>query len=156
RAARKRSPGLTIMTRANHQWRKLKNGLMQTVTFGCALVVIAPLLLILFHLIKSGIGSVNVDFFTHLPKPVGEIGGGMANAIVGGFVLLGLASMVGVPIGVLAGIFLAEYASARVSWWLRFAADILNGVPSIIWGMTTYALMVLPMKTFSAWAGGVV
>jgi phosphate transport system permease protein len=144
------------MTQSNHQWRRFKNGLMQGLTLSCALVVITPLLLILFHLLKSGIGAINLDFFTHLPKPVGEIGGGMANAIVGTFVLLALASMFGVPLGILGGIFLAEYASAKMAGWLRFAADILNGVPSIIWGMTVYGLVVLPMKTFSALAGGIV
>src|SRR5207244_6570692 len=87
---------------------------------------------------------------------VGEAGGGMANAIVGTFVLLGLASLIGVPVGVLGGVFLSEFSSSRLNWWIRFAADILNGVPSIIWGIVVYALVVMPMKTFSAWAGGIV
>src|SRR5207244_7569711 len=87
---------------------------------------------------------------------VGEAGGGMANAIVGTFVLLGLASLIGVPVGVLGGVFLSEYGSSKLNWWIRFAADILNGVPSIIWGIVVYALVVMPMKTFSAWAGGIV
>jgi len=99
---------------------------------------------------------MNLDFFTHLPKPVGEVGGGMANAIVGTFVLLGVAALIGVPVGVLGGIFLSEYGSSKLNWWIRFAADILNGVPSIIWGIVVYALVVMPMKTFSAWAGGIV
>src|SRR5947208_11504520 len=80
----------------------------------------------------------------------------MANAIVGTFALLGLASLIGVPVGVLGGVFLSEYGSSRLNWWIRFAADILNGVPSIIWGIVVYALVVMPMKTFSAWAGGIV
>src|SRR5438874_5036698 len=144
------------MNRTNHQWRQLKNFMVQALTCACALLVIAPLALVFFHLARSGVGSVNLDFFTHLPKPVGEAGGGMANAIVGTFVLLGVASLIGVPVGVLGGVFLSEYGSSRLNWWIRFAADILNGVPSIIWGIVVYALVVMPMKTFSAWAGGIV
>src|SRR5664280_346358 len=145
-----------MSTRAHHTWRKCKNALMQTVTFCCALLVIAPLLLIFYTLLKSGIGSVNWDFFTKLPKPVGEVGGGMANAITGTFVLLGLAALIGVPVGVFGGVYLSEYGSSKLNWWIRFAADVLNGVPSIIWGIVVYALLVVPMKGFSALAGGVV
>ncbi len=144
------------MNATNHRWRKSKNALMQALTLACALLVIAPLGFVFYHLVRSGAGSVNWDFFTKLPKPVGEIGGGMANAIVGTFILLGLAAMIGVPIGVLGGVYLSEYGSSKVNWWIRFAADILNGVPSIIWGIVVYALVVLPMKGFSAWAGGIV
>jgi len=139
-----------------HKWRKFKNGLMQAITCFCALLVIAPLALIFYHLLKSGLGSVNWAFFTQLPKPVGETGGGMANAIVGTFELLGLAALLGVPVGVMGGIYLAEYGSQKLNWWIRFGADVLNGVPSIIWGMVVYALLVMPMKRFSALAGGVV
>jgi phosphate transport system permease protein len=144
------------MTDVQHQWRKLKNSFMQIMACACALLVIAPLGLVFFHLIKYGFGSVNLDFFTHLPKPVGEVGGGMANAIVGTFVLLAIAALIGVPVGVLGGVFLSEYGASRLNWSIRFAADILNGVPSIIWGMVVYALVVVPMKGFSAWAGGIV
>jgi phosphate transport system permease protein len=144
------------MNTANHRWRKFRNVLMLALTFGCALLVIAPLALVFYHLISSGIGAVNWDFFTKLPKPVGETGGGMANAIVGTFMLLGIAAMVGVPFGVFGGVYLSEYGSSRLNWWIRFAADVLNGVPSIIWGMVVYALVVVPMKGFSAWAGGLV
>ena len=139
-----------------HRWRKFKNALMQVVTCGCALLVIVPLLLIFYYVLKSGITAVNWDFFTKLPKPVGETGGGMANAISGTFELLGLASLIGVPIGVLGGIFLSEYGGSKLNWWIRFWADVLNGVPSIIWGMVVYALVVMPMKGFSALAGGIV
>lgn len=139
-----------------HQWRKLKNALMQVVTCACALLVIAPLGLIFYHLLKSGVGSVNWAFFTQLPAPVGEVGGGMANAIAGTAELLGLAACIGVPVGVLGGVFLSEYGSLRLNWWIRFVADVLNGVPSIIWGMVVYALVVVPTKSFSAWAGGIV
>src|SRR5438552_11437027 len=141
---------------ANHKWRHFKSLLLQGRASVCALCVIAPLGLVFFHLIRSGVGSLNLEFFTHLPKPVGESGGGMANAIVGTFVLLGLAALIGVPVGVLGGVFLSEYGSSKLNWWIRFAADILNGVPSIIWGIVVYALVVMPMKTFSAWAGGIV
>jgi phosphate transport system permease protein len=98
---------------------------------------------------------VDLAFFTHLPKPVGEPGGGMANAIVGTLVLLGLASLIGVPVGVLGGVYLSEYGAEKLNWWIRFGADILNGVPSIVWGIVAYSLVVLPMKGFSAYAGGV-
>lgn len=140
----------------NHTWRKLFNTLMQIITCGCALVVVVPLCLVFYHVVKSGIGSVNWAFFTALPKPVGEIGGGMANAIVGTFELLGLAALIGVPIGVLGGVYLSEYGSGQVNWLVRFGADVLNGVPSIIWGMVVWALVVVPMKRFSALAGGIV
>jgi phosphate transport system permease protein len=144
------------MTSVRHRWRKFKNALMQVLTCFCALLVVVPLALIFYHVLKSGIGAVNWAFFTQLPKPVGESGGGMANAIVGTFELLGLAALLGVPIGVLGGVFLSEYGSARLTWGIRFGADVLNGVPSIIWGMVVYALVVVPMKGFSAWAGGLV
>jgi phosphate transport system permease protein len=140
----------------NHRWRKFKNALMQVITCGCALLVVVPLALIFFHVLKSGIGSLNWAFFTQLPKPVGEVGGGMANAIVGTFELLGLAALLGVPVGVLGGVFLSEYGGTHLNWWIRFAADVLNGVPSIIWGMVVYGLVVLPMHGFSAAAGGIV
>src|SRR5437660_12728141 len=93
---------------SRHRWRKFKNGLMQAVTCTCALLVIVPLLLIFYYVLKSGIGAVNWDFLTKLPKPVGEAGGGMANAIAGTFQLLGLASLIGIPVGVLGGIVLSD------------------------------------------------
>jgi phosphate transport system permease protein len=141
---------------SHYNYRKGKNVLMQVVTLACALLTIIPLFFIFFHLLKSGFGSLNLAFFTHLPRPVGEPGGGMANAIVGTLLLLGLASVIGIPFGVFGGVYLAEYASIRVAWAVRFTADILNGVPSIIWGMAVYALVVLRMKGFSVLAGGIV
>src|SRR6266404_7885170 len=144
------------MNAANHSLRKFENVLMQVITCACALLVIAPLALIFYHLVKSGLSSVNWDFFTKLPKPVGEAGGGMANAIVGTFELLGLAALLGVPIGVLGGIFLAEYGGIRLNSCIRFGADVLNGVPSLIWGMVVYGLIVMPMKGFSTLAGAMV
>jgi phosphate transport system permease protein len=144
------------MIATNHRWRKAKNVCMQSLTFVCAVLVILPLLLVFFQLVARGASSINWAFFTQLPKPVGEIGGGMANAIVGTFVLILLASAIGVPIGVLGGIFLSEYMHRRLNWCIRFTADVINGVPSITWGMVVYALIVLPMKGFSMLAGGVV
>lgn len=140
----------------NHRWRKFKNAFMQVIMCGCALLVVVPLALIFYHVLNSGIGSLNWAFFTQLPKPVGEAGGGMTNAIVGTFELVGLAALLGVPIGVLGGVFLSEYGGSHLNWWIRFAADVLNGVPSIIWGMVVYGLVVLPMHGFSAAAGGIV
>jgi phosphate transport system permease protein len=137
----------------NHHWRKIKSALASAISFVSAVLVIAPLALIFFHLIRNGASSVNWAFFTELPKPVGVVGGGMANALVGSFELLGLASLIGIPIGVLGGVYLAEYGTTRGNWALRFIADVLNGVPSITWGVVVYGLAVLPFKGFSAFAG---
>ncbi|HTX54048.1 MAG TPA: phosphate ABC transporter permease PstA [Candidatus Baltobacteraceae bacterium] len=128
---------------------------MSVVMLLCALAVIAPLFLVLYYLIREGATALDWSFFTQLPKPTGEVGGGMANAIVGTLVLLAMASLIGVPVGVMGGVYLAEYGSDRANYWIRFAADVLNGVPSIVWGMVVYALLVVPFKTFSAYAGGV-
>ncbi len=138
----------------NHTWRKIKSALASTIAFVSALLVIAPLALVFFHLLVNGAGSVNWDFFTKLPAPVGAAGGGMANAIVGSLELLALAGIIGIPIGVLGGVYLAEYGSARINSVLRFLADVLNGIPSITWGVVVYGLVVLRFKGFSAYAGG--
>ena len=144
------------MTAPNHTWRKFKSSFMQTLTFVCAILVVTPLLLVFYHLITQGFTSINWAFFTQLPKPVGEAGGGMGNAIVGTFILLAQAAVIGVPVGVLGGVFLSEYGGTKLNWWIRFAADILNGVPSITWGIVVWGLLVVPMHGFSALAGGVV
>ena len=138
----------------NHIWRKIKSGLASAIAFISAVLVITPLGLVFFHLLVNGASSVNWDFFTKLPTPVGAIGGGMANAIVGSLELLALAGAIGIPIGVLGGVYLAEYGSARINSVLRFLADVLNGVPSITWGVVVYGLVVLQFKGFSAYAGG--
>ncbi len=138
----------------NHTWRKIKSALASTIAFVSAILVIAPLGLVFFHLLINGAGSVNWDFFTKLPAPVGAVGGGMANAIVGTLELLALAGAIGIPIGVLGGVYLAEYGSARINSFLRFLADVLNGIPSITWGVVVYGLVVLRFKGFSAYAGG--
>jgi phosphate transport system permease protein len=144
------------MTAPNHSWRNFKNGFMQTLAFVCAILVVTPLILVFYHLVKQGFTSINWAFFTQLPKPVGETGGGMGNAIVGTFVLLAQAAVIGVPVGVLGGVYLSEYGGTKLNWWIRFAADILNGVPSINWGIVVWGLLVVPMHGFSALAGGVV
>jgi phosphate transport system permease protein len=137
------------------RWRKLKSTSVTAILVVCALAVIAPLFLIIYFLLARGFGSIDWNFFTQLPKPTGEIGGGMANAIVGTIVLLAMASVVGVPLGIMGGIYLAEYGSDGANRWLRFAADVLNGVPSIVWGMVIYLVLVVPFKGYSAYAGGV-
>jgi phosphate transport system permease protein len=120
------------------------------------ILVVAPLVAIFLYLIYKGASSLNLAFFTQVPKPVGETGGGMANAIFGSGVLLGIGSVIGVPIGIAAGIFLAEFGQGgRLANAVRFTADVLNGVPSIVMGISVYSLIVLPQKHFSALSGGV-
>lgn len=138
----------------NHTWRKIKSALACGIAFVSAALVITPLGLVFFHLVINGASSVNWDFFTKLPAPVGAVGGGMVNAIVGSLELLAIAGVIGIPIGVLGGVYLAEYGSARLNSILRFLADVLNGVPSITWGVVVYGLVVLRFKGFSAYAGG--
>ena len=145
---------MTAERHDHHSWRKIKSALASGLSMFAAVLVIAPLGLVFFYLLQKGAGSINLSFFTQLPKPVGELGGGMANAIAGTGELLGIASLIGIPIGVLGGVYLAEYGSAASNWWLRFVADILNGVPSIIWGVVVYGMVVLTFKSFSAYAGG--
>jgi len=142
------------MSAAYDQYRKAKSACMSVISVACAVLVVAPLVLVLYHLLSEGIGSVNLAFFTQLPKPVGEVGGGMANAIVGTLELMGMALVLGVPVGLLGGIYLSEYGGEKINGFIRFGADVLNGVPSIVWGMVAYSLAVIPFKTFSAWSGG--
>lgn len=131
------------------------NGLaLGSIAFAMLLVTI-PLFLILGTVVHRGIGELNWAFFTQVPKPIGETGGGMANAIAGSIMLLAVASLIGVPLGVGAGIFLAEYGRNKWGNIVRFTADVLNGVPSIVIGMTAYALVVLTQKHFSLLAGSV-
>jgi phosphate transport system permease protein len=120
------------------------------------ILVVTPLIAIFIYLIYKGASSLNLAFFTQIPKPEGEAGGGMANAIVGSAVLLGIASLLGVPIGIGGGIYLAEFGrGTRLANAIRFTADVLNGVPSIVMGIAAYSLVVVPMHHFSAFAGGV-
>jgi phosphate transport system permease protein len=138
---------------ARLRWRKFVSGFMLTMTGVCALVAVSVLFCILGYLVYHGGASINWDFFTKLPTPVGENGGGMANAIVGSAKLLLLASLLGVPIGFFGGIYLAEFSGHKVAFVVRYAADLLNGVPSIVIGIFAYALVVLPFKHFSTLAG---
>ena len=141
-------------TAHHHTWRKIKSAFACTIALVSGVLVISPLGLVFCYLLIKGVGSVNLDFFTKLPTPVGVPGGGMANAIVGSLILLAFAGLIGIPTGVLGGVYLAEYGSARLSSILRFLADVLNGVPSITWGIVVYGLIVLRFKGFSAYAGG--
>ena len=121
----------------------------------CTIALLVPLALILGYLLVKGVTALNADFFTRLPQPVGEVGGGMANAILGSLTLVALACVLGLPIGILTGVYLAEHGRTALGATVRFCADVLNGVPSIVIGMYAYTLVVLPMKGFSAYAGGI-
>jgi len=138
---------------AKLRWRKFVSNFMLTMTGVCAVVSVLVLFLILGYLFFNGGTSINWDFFTKLPKPVGETGGGMANAIVGSGKILLLASLFGVPVGFLGGIYLAEFSGRGMASIVRYAADLLNGVPSIVIGIFAYSIVVLPFKHFSAFAG---
>jgi phosphate transport system permease protein len=135
--------------------RRIINAAMLSLSGVCTVLVIGVLFFILGYLLWNGARSLNLDFFTKLPKPSGESGGGMANAIVGSGKVLLLATLIGVPIGFLAGVYLAEYSGKAFAFALRYTVDLLNGVPSIVIGIVAYALVVQPMKHFSALAGGV-
>jgi phosphate transport system permease protein len=136
--------------------RRLTNGIMLSLTGASTVTVIGVLFFILGYITYHGIAALDWDFFTKLPKPVGETGGGMANAIVGTLKLLLLASLIGVPIGFIGGVYLAEYGRKTTTGFLiRYAADLLNGIPSIVMGIFAYTIVVLPMGHFSTLAGGV-
>jgi phosphate transport system permease protein len=143
-------PGLT---RTN--LRKLTSSLFVAFCGLSVLIALVPLAFVLFFVISQGIRALNIDFFTRMPKPVGEPGGGMANAIAGTLLVTSLGSLMAIPIGVLSGVYMSEYAGTRLSSAVRFAADTLNGVPSIVIGVFAYGIAVLPFKQFSALAGGV-
>jgi phosphate transport system permease protein len=135
-------------------WRKTLNVTMLSLTGLCALLTVSVLFFILGYLVWNGGKDLSWNFFTRLPAPVGEAGGGMANAIVGSLKLLLLAALFGVPIGLLGGVYLAEFGGRTVSFLVRYTADLLNGVPSIVIGIFAYALVVKPMHHFSTLAGG--
>ncbi|MBS1849778.1 MAG: phosphate ABC transporter permease PstA [Acidobacteria bacterium] len=136
-------------------WRRGKDVGVTIAAVAAVILVLAPLGAIFAYLVYKGIGSINWAFLTQTPKPVGEAGGGMANAIAGSVLILCLGSVLGVPMGIGAGIYLAEYGRNRLGNFIRFTADVLNGVPSIIVGIVAYGLVVLTQKHFSALAGGV-
>lgn len=139
----------------NERLRAVQNWLAIGVCVLMTALAVLPLLAVLYHLIKFGGASVDVGFFTELPTPVGEEGGGLANAIVGSLILVGLASIVGVPLGVVAGIYLARSVHGQFAFWVRYAADVLNGVPTIVIGVVVYEVVVVPMQGFSALSGAV-
>src|ERR1700740_3645795 len=143
-------------SRANYTWRMFTNHAATGLAVLSTILVVAPLVAIFVYLVYKGASSLNLAFFTQVPKPVGETGGGMANAIVGSGILLALSSLLGVPVGIAAGIFLAEFGrGGRLANFIRFTADVLNGVPSIVMGISIYSLIVRPQNRFSAFAGGV-
>src|SRR5271169_2340713 len=135
--------------------RRAMDHLMTGVAMLTVALVLLPLFAIFAYLVYKGIGSINISFLTQLPKPVGEAGGGMANAIIGSGVILAIASLMGVPLGIGAGVFLSEYGRNRYGDAVRFVSDVLNGVPSIVIGIVAYGLVVVRQKHFSALAGGV-
>ena len=136
--------------------RQAMNHLITVLSVLATVLVIAPLVAILIYLIYKGASSLNLAFFTHIPAPVGENGGGMANSIVGSGIILAMASLMGIPIGIAAGVYLAEFGRGKfLGNAIRFTADVLNGVPSIVMGISIYSLIVMQQKHFSAFAGGV-
>ena len=143
------------MTMEISRKRRLINIVMLSLSGVCTLVVVSVLFFILGYLFLHGVRSLNWDFFTKLPKPTGQTGGGMANAIVGSAKVLLVATLIGVPIGFLAGVYLAEYGNRLFASIVRYVVDLLNGIPSIVMGIVAYAIVVRPMKHFSALAGGV-
>jgi len=136
-------------------WRRAMNQAATAFAIMAAILVIGPLLAIFVYLLIKGVGALNWAFLTQTPKPVGEAGGGMANAIVGSGVILGIASLLGIPVGIGCGVYLAEYARGRLGDIVRFTADVLNGVPSIVIGIAVYSLIVVRQKHFSAFSGGI-
>lgn len=134
--------------------RRVVDRVMIGLTYFAALIATIPLLLILFHLARQGASSLSMSFFTEMPKPVGEAGGGMANAIVGTLIVVGIALTVGLPIGIGAGLYLAEHRGSRLANGVRFLSDVLNGLPSIVMGIFAWQFLVRPVGHFSALAGG--
>jgi phosphate transport system permease protein len=149
-AGRSRSAGVSLNRR-----RHATSGIMISLTYLAAVLATLPLLLILFHLLKKGASSISLDFFTNMPQPVGEPGGGMANAIVGTLILIGIACAVGLPLGIGGGLFLLDNKGTRTANAVRFLSDVLNGLPSIVLGIFAWEFLVRPIGHFSALAGGI-
>jgi phosphate transport system permease protein len=145
---------LTVGTPRVSLWRRFVNHLMTVVAIATVVIVLVPLVAIFGYLLYKGIGSINWAFLTQTPKPVGEAGGGMANAIVGSAFILAIGSLLGVPLGIGAGIYLSEFGRNTFGDAIRFISDVLNGVPSIVIGIVAYGVVVLRQKHFSALAGG--
>ncbi len=135
--------------------RKIIDRVMSFLTAACVAIAIIPLLSILYTVTINGISAIDLDFLTQLPKPVGEAGGGLGNAIQGTFIVVGIACLIGLPVGVLSGVYLSEYGENRFGRMVSFIADVLTGTPSIVAGMFGYTFIVLYFGSFSAVAGGV-
>ena len=134
--------------------RKTLSAVVVGLCAAAVVVALIPLAFVFFYVVQQGFSSLNWDFFTKMPKPVGETGGGMANSIVGTLILIAIAGAIAIPVGIIAGVFLSEYPKQKLASAVRFTADVLNGVPSIVIGIFAYGLAVLPVKHFSALAGG--
>ena len=135
--------------------RKIRSNIMLALCIASAVAALIPLIMIFVYTVSKGVGHLNLDFFIEMPKPVGESGGGMANAIVGTIILVALGSGIGLPIGIVTGVYLAEFGNNKFAYLVRFLTDVLSGVPSIVAGVVAYSLVVIPMRHFSAIAGGV-
>jgi phosphate transport system permease protein len=135
--------------------RRITDHFFTGLAAGLSVVVVGTLVMIFIYLVIKGAGSLNWAFITQVPKPVGELGGGMANSLVGSVIVLAIACLFGVPLGISAGIYLAEYGRGQLGNLVRFTADVLNGVPSIVIGLVAWSLVVVPMRGFSAFAGGI-
>ena len=136
------------------RWRRALSHVIVLLCGVSVILALIPLALVIFYVLVQGITSLNLSFFTEMPRPVGETGGGMANAIAGSVLVIGLGAIFAIPIGIMSGIYAAEYAGTRLAAAVRFAADTLNGVPSIVIGVFVYTIAVLPFRRFSALAGG--
>ncbi len=141
-----RADGLRVgqVSERLRRWRKFKSAFVSGLCMACAAIVVTPLALVFTYLVIKGAGSINFAFFTQLPVPHGEVGGGVVHAIVGSFILVGMAAIIGLPTGVLGALYVTEYAGPKFAAGVRFSADLLNGVPSIVWGIVAYAILVLP------------
>jgi len=149
-----RQRAVTERTRRSLARRRVVNGIMLGMLALAAMITVLPLVFILVHLLAKGATSLNLAFFTHMPKPVGEAGGGMANAIVGTLIVIGLAMAFGLPVGVGAGLYLAEHRGMWLANSVRFLSDVLNGLPSIVMGIFAWQFLVRPAGHFSALSGG--
>lgn len=139
----------------NLKKRKIKNNIFKILVFSLSVFLAIPLFLILFYIFKQGISSINWDFIFSLPKPVGETGGGIANAIIGTFLLMIIASVIAIPLGITIGIFLNEFKKSRLLYFVRLCVDILQGTPSVVVGLIAYLWIVKSMGSFSALSGGI-
>lgn len=133
--------------------RKIKNNFMKFLLFFLTLFAVIPLAIIFFHVIRSGFGALNYSFLTSLPAPIGQPGGGIANALIGSFTMIALASLISIPVGIFGGTFLSEYPQGKLSSSFSFVVDLMTSIPSIVIGLYIYAMIVVPMKGFSAYAG---